>query len=44
MKIVNCNSFYDLLEDRSSRYRNITKTNFSKRKIYKNIKETFAKN
>ena len=43
MKIVNCDSVYDLLEDRSSRYRNIMKTNFSKQKMYKNIQETFAK-
>ena len=32
MKIVNCDSLYDLLEDRRSRYRKSVKTNFCKRK------------
>jgi hypothetical protein len=36
MKIINCESVYDLLEDRRTRYKKSMK-NVCKRKIYKNI-------
>jgi hypothetical protein len=41
MKIVNRDSVYDLLENRSTTHRKSMKTNFWKRKMYKNIKRTF---
>ena len=43
LKIGNCKSLYDMLEDRSTRYRKSMKQNFCKGKMYKKIEQTFAK-